>query len=280
MGGIQNCECGVGNSCDICNVVEAAEPTNAQLMAVLSKAMDNLKCLQTDVKSSRQDIICMKARIHGLESSRASSRVGSILGSREDIAMSSQEEAEIAEGGTEDEGVQAQIVKLKKLTTAKDRKSRMEEEKDRGLVVVKQKLRDKEKLGSASQTEGETSAVSSIFGLGGRRKKRAKKQKKVRDEKVASRTGLAGEFFPVEYSSSSGSSYYSCTDSESDRSRDSQSSRRRRRSRMVKSGAKLIKRPVIRTELWPHTVANEEEGGSSLVRPLACRNSLPVFPLS
>ena len=170
VGGIQNCECGVGNSCDICNVVEAAEPTNAQLMAVLSKAMDNLKCLQTDVKSSRQDIICMKARIHGLESSRASSRVGSILGSREDIAMSSQEEAEIAEGGTEDEGVQAQFVKLKKLTTSKGRKGRMEEEKDRGLVVVKQKLKDKEKLGSASQTEGETSAVSSIlvWEIGGR----------------------------------------------------------------------------------------------------------------
>ena len=28
----------------------------------------------------------------------------------------------------------------------------------------------------------------------------------------------------------------------------------------VKSGAKVKQRPVVRTELWPHTIANEEDG--------------------
>ena len=28
----------------------------------------------------------------------------------------------------------------------------------------------------------------------------------------------------------------------------------------VKSGAKIKKRPVVRTELWPHTIANEDDG--------------------
>ena len=30
--------------------------------------------------------------------------------------------------------------------------------------------------------------------------------------------------------------------------------------RKVKSGAKVKKRPVIKTELWPHTIANEDDG--------------------
>ena len=37
-------------------------------------------------------------------------------------------------------------------------------------------------------------------------------------------------------------------------------SRRSCHRRQVKSGAKIKKRPVIKTELWPHTVANEDDG--------------------
>ena len=37
-------------------------------------------------------------------------------------------------------------------------------------------------------------------------------------------------------------------------------SRRCRSRRKVKSGANIKKRPVIRTELWPHTIANEDDG--------------------
>ena len=40
-----------------------------------------------------------------------------------------------------------------------------------------------------------------------------------------------------------------------------------RRKKKVKSGAKVNKRPVVRTELWPHTIANEEDG-----EDIACDN--------
>ena len=262
-------------------MVKAVEPTNAQLMTELRKAMESLKGLRSDVNSTRKDIDSMKVRLHNIESSRPNSRAGSIVSGRIDSAVSSQEEAEIAEVGTEDEAVQAQLSKLQKLASSKGRKSRLEDEKDRGLAIVRQKLRDKEKLGSVSQTEGETSGASSIFGLSDVRKKMTKKQKKACDDKVAGRIGQAGASFPVEDSSSSSSSYAG-TDSESDRSRDSQAGRRSRRSRKVKSGAKLVKRPVKQTELWPHTVSNEEDGMEltcdtiGLQRFLACFSSIMV----
>ena len=79
------------------------EPTNAQLMTELRKAMESLKDLRSDVKSTR---------LHSLETSRPSSRVGSIVSGRVDSAVSSQEEAEIAQVGKEDEVVQAQLFKL------------------------------------------------------------------------------------------------------------------------------------------------------------------------
>ena len=36
--------------------------------------------------------------------------------------------------------------------------------------------------------------------------------------------------------------------------------RRRQRRKRVKSGADIKQRPVIRTEVWPHTIANEDDG--------------------
>ena len=40
-----------------------------------------------------------------------------------------------------------------------------------------------------------------------------------------------------------------------------------RRKKKVKSGTSIKKRPVVKTELWPHTIANEEEG-----EEVACDN--------
>ena len=34
----------------------------------------------------------------------------------------------------------------------------------------------------------------------------------------------------------------------------------RHSARQIKSGAKVKKKPVIKTELWPHTIANEDDG--------------------
>ena len=91
-------------------------------------------------------------------------------------------------------------------------------------------------------------------------------QKKVCDKTMSDRIWQTGPIFPVEETSSSGSSSSGTDDSDSVRSR-------RRSRRKVKSGAKLVRRPVIRTELWPHTVANEEDG-----EELTCETiGLPKF---
>ena len=74
---------------------------------------------------------------------------------------------------------------------------------------------------------------------------------------MAARLKQEGAHFPVEDSSSTSSGTSS-----------SESGRKTRRRGKVRSGQKIKKRPVIKTELWPHTIANEEEGDSpgSLLR--------------
>ena len=62
-------------------------------------------------------------------------------------------------------------------------------------------------------------------------------------------------------SSESADTVASAVSKASGESKTSKSSRRQRRKKKVKSGAKMKQRPVLKAELWPHTVANKEEGG-------------------
>ena len=82
------------------------------------------------------------------------------------------------------------------------------------------------------------------------RKRMTKEQRAACDRKLASRLKLAGASFPLEDTSSS-----SGTDSDSSGKRYKIKSKKK-----VKSGSKVKKRPVIKTELWPHTIANEDDG--------------------
>ena len=77
--------------------------------------------------------------------------------------------------------------------------------------------------------------------------KKKKRKCKDREKALLKRAGAAFPDQDFAATSSSG------TDSDSVRSRC-------RHRRKVKSGASIKKRPVMRTELWPHTVANEEDG--------------------
>ena len=77
-----------------------------------------------------------------------------------------------------------------------------------------------------------------------------KKQKRKCDQKLKLRLREAGATFPeddFDTTSSSGT--------ESDGSK-----RSHRRGHKVRSGATVKKRPVVRTELWPHTIAMEDDG--------------------
>ena len=82
------------------------------------------------------------------------------------------------------------------------------------------------------------------------RKGLSKKQKKSIERKVQETLNKVGANFPREESESSSSGEDS----------GAVGGTRSHRKKKVKSGAKIQIRPVIRTELWPHTVANEEDG--------------------
>ena len=56
----------------------------------------------------------------------------------------------------------------------------------------------------------------------------------------------------------------------------------RRRKSKIKSGAKIVHRPVVRTELWPHTIANEDDAEKvtsediGLLKFLACYTKISL----
>ena len=134
----------------------------------------------------------------------------------------------------------------KKVSKVKNKLDRVEFEKERSLKVMMEKLESRNKNKKKSESEEESSddevSVKSV------RKKMSRKQKMALGRKVSSRLSEAGDSFAEEDSShSSGSG--------TDSSKVSCHSRKKH----PKSGAKVKKRPVKRTELWPHTIANESD---------------------
>ena len=79
----------------------------------------------------------------------------------------------------------------------------------------------------------------------------SRSQKKRSKKRVNSRLEEAGARFPVDQFESNGSDSGTVA---------STSSRTHRQAKQVKSGAKVKTRAVVRTELWPHTIAIEDEG--------------------
>ena len=140
----------------------------------------------------------------------------------------------------------------------KGKLSRVELEKERQLKVLQDKLKlDRSRLDSTSSSSEKEVSADEGAGLKKIRKGLSRKQKKACDRKVEEVLAKAGAKFPIhEFESASSGKESSSTGVSSSRSR---RHRRSRRSK-VKSGAKVRVRPVVRTELWPHTVANEEDG--------------------
>ena len=127
---------------------------------------------------------------------------------------------------------------------SKGKKEWVDEEKERQLRVVQEKL-DRSKHRNKSETEEESEEEVDMKGV---RKKMSRKQRDETSHRVSGHLKHAGALFPLddlEANSSSGM--------------ESGESLFRGKSQ-VKSGAKVKKRPVIQTELWPHTIANEDDG--------------------
>lgn len=124
--------------------------------------------------------------------------------------------------------------------------------------VRKEKLKDRGNLGMRSQCE---ESVLENVNLSASRKRTKRKQKQ---RYFSSVTCFSSE----EVSSGNRSSGTSDSDSEVGK---------RCKRRRVKSGEKVKQRPVVRTELWPHTIANEDDGEDVTSEDISLSKFLSCF---
>ena len=149
----------------------------------------------------------------------------------------------IIDSGKEDSSQESTKVKAK---PGKVKVNRVEEEKARQLKLLQERLRAKN---VSSSSEKEESSEAESVDLKAMKKKMSRKQRDLCGRKVNARLSEAGALFPLDDFETSSS-----TGTESDIGKSC------RRKNLIKSGAKVKKRPVVQTELWPHTIANEDDG--------------------
>ena len=235
-------QCAEGITCEVCKARENDRDLRSQLTGALGK----IRLLEEHMSRQNVTIMQQSDRLHSLETSRSESSGGESRG------------ASSATNGKQkkSKGVDAAKV-TKKLV-------RIEEEGERQFKVVTEQLRCRDQLSfNLDESSEEELTMKDI------RKKMSKKERERCNNKVSSRMKQAGATYPMadfETSNSSGTEYSEV---------ESKFRVRSRRSK-VKSGAKVKTRPVIRTELWPHTIANEEDGEDvtsediSLAKFLSC----------
>ena len=203
-----------------------AKEDDRVLRSQLSEALGKIKLLEERMSSQDEIIRLQNDRLHNIESSRSESSGGE----------SSRGKQRKARGGDAAKGA-----KNNKLVS-------IEEEGERQYKLMTDQLRNRDQLTfNLDESSEEEPTMRDL------RKKMSKKERELCNNKVSSRMQQAGATYPMadfETSNSSG------TDSSEIERKFKVRSRRRK----VKSGAKVKTRPVIRTMLWPHTIAVEEDG--------------------
>lgn len=145
----------------------------------------------------------------------------------------------------------------------KNKPNRVEFEKDRHLGVIYDTLGSREKK-TEDESEGNTSEPE--LDLDGIKKMVAKTMKTASARRVKSTLDQIGANFPDEGESENSA--------ESGEDSDSDTGKKRKK---VKSGAKVKRRPVVRTELWPHTIANEDDGEETTSEDISLAKFLSCF---
>lgn len=141
------------------------------------------------------------------------------------------------------------------------RKKRLEEQRPRKSKILQDKYRSQRKRNRGEVPSDKEDQV-------------AGKRKVLRRQEFASKQQDSDCNFSGEDSSSSNSSSSSCSDT-GEVQRNVRNHRRNRRK--VKSGAGIKIRPVVRTELWPHTICNEEDGGKETSDTIKLAKFLSCF---
>ena len=226
---VAECACTEGNLCEQCNVSEsgAANPTSEimDLVSSVREALGKMDKIANEVSALKVGLQATNVRLGELEAASGRSSVGE-------------------SSANERRHSGKQKVKVK------DKKSSVDAEKERTCGLMKEKLRDRRKAAGAQQEAAPSSDED--INLQVLKKKMTKKQRQECGCKVAACLKASGAVFPQEEYSTCGNSDASGEDSEYGAGCKSR--------RKVKSGAKISKRPVVQTELWPHTIANEEDG--------------------
>ena len=127
-----------------------------------------------------------------------------------------------------------------------NKKSLLDEDRARSLRVIQDQIEFENKIISESDLESQGSEDD--VNAKNVKKKMSRKQRDRCSSKVANRLRMTGATFPEDDfldpdSSGKESDINVC-----------------KHAKQVKSGSKIKVRPVLRTELWPHTVINEEDG--------------------
>ncbi|CAL4232393.1 unnamed protein product, partial [Meganyctiphanes norvegica] len=237
------CECGEGDSCEVCQTVTEPNPSEIQdLVSSVREALGKMDRLANEVSSLKVGLQATNVRLGELEVASGRSSVESSANERRRSAKS-------------------------KAVKVKDKKKSVDVEKERGFKLMNEKLKDRDRAAKARFEEMPTSSDED-YNMKTLKKKMTKKQRQECGVKVCARLRDAGAVFPQEDDYTSGNSEGSGMDSDHEAGC--------RSSRKVKSGAKIRKRPVVQTELWPHTIANEEDGEDvssediSLAKFLSC----------
>ena len=245
----KKCSCSEGVSCATCATV-----TGEQLSEALNKALQKIDLLTSkfevleekvkSIESCHDSSTSDGSRVRNIKKSSEGKKnksfcKSSVITSNESASSSSHKES------SKDKSVKGKNVK------SVSKENRVEAEKARQLKVMKEKLKarkkSKSKASSAEDSSDDSLDMRTI------RKKMTKKKKEECSKKLSARLMQAGAYFPEESDSTTSTGTSTGTDS-------SRTGRKSKSKKKVKSGADIKKRPVVKTELWPHTIANEDDG--------------------
>ena len=213
---------------------------------ILSKEVNSLKTVVTQQNSriklqdqvlnrlaeSCEEMSGSDRSLRGKTKSKKSSKV--VQEKEDDYIVCSSEDWLFTEGESE------LRVPLGKTSKRSSKMDRIQEEKERILKVAQDAL---------SRLDLESDEEIELF--------EKESDNKGRAQKVTSKVSARQSVRHKQAGANAASVYW---DSSSSSCESDEKVRRHRQKRQVKSGSKVKKRPVKRTELWPHTIAVEDDG--------------------
>ena len=227
------------------------------LLSMMELMLAKLDTLTTEVTSLKRTVRTANSRISELENKKSEPSEISDENSDGNNSQNSKSGSKI----------KSKVGSTGKSKVNKVKQDRVLEDKQRTLKIMLDSLIDnnkKKKNEEESEVEMSSDEEANARDM---QKKMSSKQKSKAEKIVAKILKLVGGDIPEEEEDNNRSSD-SGTDNDSIKSKSSRSK--------VKSGAKVKKRPVVRTELWPHTIANEDDGADltsetiNLAKFMAC----------